>query len=469
MNLPLRLGTRLLGRDLPIPTPVGLERGGEVLIRPYCPPYYPSMREAVLAFVDSKYGEHGTFRAADSTGAWRDPAAVRAGHRAVLGHGDRDDDRILHVRLRAVRPLPGGERAVPDDARLSGLAASTPTSTSDSTSRVCCRQTRVEPVRRTGKDGARTPDGRSRLGKVPACAACGHQNRAGARFCDACGAPLAEPAPAGEQRKTVTVLFSDVTGSTALGERLDPESLRAVMARYFDLARTVVERHGGTVEKFIGDAVMAVFGVPVLHEDDALRAVRAAADLRTGLAELNGSLERDYGTKLELRIGVNTARAHRQQHALDDQLTCDARASGAQRQPRRQLLDSCAGPHQHEIRHVDDADQQDEQRTAPHQIEDRFHVADEKILQRRDDRVEARVGEELGVLRKALEVSGVDRVDLLLRLLHRRAGLEASDVSPVVAVALLVALLLRGKRRRQPEQHLGLREREVPGITPTTA
>ena len=164
----------------------------------------------------------------------------------------------------------------------------------------------MEPVRRTGKDGARTPDGRSRLGKVPACAACGHQNRAGARFCDACGAPLAEPAPAGEQRKTVTVLFSDVTGSTALGERLDPESLRAVMARYFDLARTVVERHGGTVEKFIGDAVMAVFGVPVLHEDDALRAVRAAADLRTGLAELNGSLERDYGTKLELRIGVNT-------------------------------------------------------------------------------------------------------------------------------------------------------------------
>ena len=68
---------------------------------------------------------------------------------------------------------------------------------------------------------------------------------------------------AGEQRKTVTVLFCDVTGSTALGERLDPESLRGVMARYFDLARQVVERHGGSVEKFIGDAVMAVFGVPV--------------------------------------------------------------------------------------------------------------------------------------------------------------------------------------------------------------
>jgi class 3 adenylate cyclase len=104
----------------------------------------------------------------------------------------------------------------------------------------------------------------------------------------------------------VTVLFSDVTGSTALGERLDPESLRAVMARYFDLARMIVERHGGTVEKFIGDAVMAVFGVPVLHEDDALRAVRAALELQEGLVALNEGLASDYGTTLELRIGINT-------------------------------------------------------------------------------------------------------------------------------------------------------------------
>jgi len=142
---------------------------------------------------------------------------------------------------------------------------------------------------------------------MPACPVCGNENRPGARFCDTCGAALADRAAgAGEQRKTVTVLFSDVTGSTALGERLDPESLRAVMARYFELARTVVERHGGSVEKFIGDAVMAVFGVPVLHEDDALRAVRAAAELRDGLATLNDSLTRDYGTSLALRIGVNT-------------------------------------------------------------------------------------------------------------------------------------------------------------------
>jgi len=141
---------------------------------------------------------------------------------------------------------------------------------------------------------------------VTVCTRCGHENPEGARFCNACAAPLAEPGSSREQRKTVTVVFSDVTGSTALGERLDPESLRRVLARYFDVARDAVERHGGVVEKFIGDAVMAVFGVPRVHEDDALRAVRAATDLRRGVSELNEELERDFGTKLALRIGVNT-------------------------------------------------------------------------------------------------------------------------------------------------------------------
>jgi class 3 adenylate cyclase len=106
--------------------------------------------------------------------------------------------------------------------------------------------------------------------------------------------------------KTVTVLFCDVSGSTALGERLDPESFRQVMRRYFDAARRVIEHHGGTVEKFIGDAVMAVFGIPVLHEDDALRAVRAAAGLREGIAELNRELEADFGATVSVRTGVNT-------------------------------------------------------------------------------------------------------------------------------------------------------------------
>jgi class 3 adenylate cyclase/predicted ATPase len=140
---------------------------------------------------------------------------------------------------------------------------------------------------------------------VRTCPACGRENSDGARFCSDCGARL-DGTVAREVRKTVTVLFADVTGSTALGERLDPESFRRVMARYFDAARACLERHGGTVEKFIGDAVMAAFGVPVVHEDDALRALRAAVDLRDALETLNAELERSYGVTLQLRTGVNT-------------------------------------------------------------------------------------------------------------------------------------------------------------------
>src|SRR5947199_456064 len=107
-------------------------------------------------------------------------------------------------------------------------------------------------------------------------------------------------------RRTVTVLFADVADSTPLGERLDPESLRRVMSRFFEQMSAVLERHGGTVEKFIGDAVMAVFGIPQLHEDDALRAVRAADAMRERLGVLNDELERGHGVRLEARIGVNT-------------------------------------------------------------------------------------------------------------------------------------------------------------------
>jgi class 3 adenylate cyclase/tetratricopeptide (TPR) repeat protein len=112
--------------------------------------------------------------------------------------------------------------------------------------------------------------------------------------------------PAAQTRKTVTVLFCDVTGSTALGEQLDPESLRAVIQSYFAEMRAVIERHGGTIEKFIGDAVMAVFGVPRVHEDDALRAVRAASEMQTALDEANDRFERGYGVRIQARIGVNT-------------------------------------------------------------------------------------------------------------------------------------------------------------------
>src|SRR5438445_853343 len=138
---------------------------------------------------------------------------------------------------------------------------------------------------------------RSSLVGVLVCASCGHANSEGGKFCEECGFSFAaRPAGAKEQRKTVTVLFCDLTGSTALGETLDPERLRALLGRYFARMKAIVERHGGSVEKFIGDAVMAVFGVPVLHEDDALRAVRAAAEMRDALP----------GLGVQARIGVNT-------------------------------------------------------------------------------------------------------------------------------------------------------------------
>jgi DNA-binding SARP family transcriptional activator len=117
----------------------------------------------------------------------------------------------------------------------------------------------------------------------------------------------AEPAPpVEERRKTVTVLFADVVSSTALGESLDPEATRDVMSRYFAAMRAAIEYHGGTVEKFAGDEVMAVFGVPVAREDDALRAVRAAALMREGLTALNEVLDRERGVRIAMRTGVNT-------------------------------------------------------------------------------------------------------------------------------------------------------------------
>ena len=120
------------------------------------------------------------------------------------------------------------------------------------------------------------------------CPSCGAENRAGAKFCDNCAAAL--PAEAvREVRKVVTVLFCDVTGSTAMGERLDPEQLRGVMSDYFAVARAAIERHGGTVEKFIGDAVMAVFGVPTVREDDALRAVGPLSSSATERRSTSGS------------------------------------------------------------------------------------------------------------------------------------------------------------------------------------
>ena len=141
------------------------------------------------------------------------------------------------------------------------------------------------------------------------CDRCGAQLPAEGRYCPSCGADVASAASptagtARDERKVVTILFADISGSTELGERLDPEAVRGLLSRHFADARAVLEHHGATVEKFIGDAVMAVFGIPVAHEDDALRAIRAATELLDSVARTNADSR--PSARLAIRVGVNT-------------------------------------------------------------------------------------------------------------------------------------------------------------------
>ena len=140
------------------------------------------------------------------------------------------------------------------------------------------------------------------------CPSCGTENPETAKFCNECAAPLGEapPAPALEERKVVTVLFCDLVGFTAASEQADPEDVRARIRPYFTRLRQEIERFGGTVEKFIGDAVMAVFGAPVAHEDDAERAVRAGLAILEAISELNAH---DPALALQVRIGINMGEA----------------------------------------------------------------------------------------------------------------------------------------------------------------
>jgi adenylate cyclase len=173
---------------------------------------------------------------------------------------------------------------------------------------------------------------------VLTCASCGAENPAGARFCSDCGAPLHETCPGcgaeqpataafcsscgialrpharrasevadeRQERRVVTVLFADLAGSTALGELLDPEDVRELQGELFDLINTEVERFGGTTEKFAGDAVLAVFGIPQAHEDDPERAVRAALAVRDGFDAFTERVQGRHGAEVGLRIGINT-------------------------------------------------------------------------------------------------------------------------------------------------------------------
>ena len=140
------------------------------------------------------------------------------------------------------------------------------------------------------------------------CDSCAEELPSAARYCPHCGTPCGPRRELAyvDERKVVSIVFCDVVGSTGLSERLDPEALRSVVLRYFASMTACIEAHGGRVEKFIGDAVMAVFGVPTAREDDARRAVAAALDMITGLADLNVAIQEGLGIRLDVRIGVDT-------------------------------------------------------------------------------------------------------------------------------------------------------------------
>ncbi len=152
---------------------------------------------------------------------------------------------------------------------------------------------------------------------APACAGCGTELRAGASFCDQCGMPVAgtpkppstlqAPAPGrGDERKRITVLFADLAGSTAMQEALDPELVRRVMGRWSSAMRTAIERHGGLIDHFAGDGIVATWGVQMVREDDAVRALTAAWAMRTALAGINEELEPRLGLRLRMRVGLHT-------------------------------------------------------------------------------------------------------------------------------------------------------------------
>ncbi len=188
---------------------------------------------------------------------------------------------------------------VRDAVEIEAAAAVTPKGMSDAVA--AYRLVSVRPRPQAGHAATDTAAAGLRL-----CPACGEENPEAFRYCGMCGAALASVTLARESRKTVTLVFADPKPVTLDGEPPSAEALRDVMTRYFERMRVPLERHGGTVEKFIGDAVMAVFGLPVRHEDDAVRAVRAAADMQAALPALNEQFRATWGLELRNHIGVNT-------------------------------------------------------------------------------------------------------------------------------------------------------------------
>jgi class 3 adenylate cyclase/tetratricopeptide (TPR) repeat protein len=188
---------------------------------------------------------------------------------------------------------------------------------------------------------------------VLTCPSCGEENPEHARFCLACGSPLAPAETRRKERKYATALFADLVGSTTLAEREDPEVVQAVVGRAFDRLAEVIQRHEGLLEKFMGDAVLAVFGVPRAHEDDAERAVRAAIEMQAVLSELNRSFADEGKPELAMRIGVDAGEVlvdlERASGPRDRMLTGDAVNTAARLQTAAEPGRVVVGPGVHEV------------------------------------------------------------------------------------------------------------------------
>ena len=159
---------------------------------------------------------------------------------------------------------------------------------------------------------------------VRVCGQCGAEAAEGARFCSQCATPLGEtatPAPASQERRQVTVFFSDLSGFTALNERLDPEDVRDIVNKVWERAGEIIGRYDGRINKLLGDAVMAVFGDPVAHEDDPLRAVRAALELHEAVEAMNKDVEPRIGSPIGMHTGVNTGVVLTSESVLDGKQT----------------------------------------------------------------------------------------------------------------------------------------------------
>jgi len=304
----------------------------------------------------------------------------------------------------------------------------------------------VSVVERTAPEGEATDVG----GRI--CQTCGADNADQGQFCINCGSHLTVRKQHRETRKTVTVIFADPKPSTVDGAPLDPERLRDVMSRYFDGMQRALEGHGATVEKFIGDAVMAVFGLPIRHEDDALRAVRAAREMQEALAGLNAAFEAEHGITLANHIGVNTGEVVAGDASLGQRLvtgdTVNVAARLEQAAGSREIL---LGPLTHQL--VRDAVQVEpvepltlKGKSEPVPAYRLLEVSDPSVaVQRRSDTPMVGREQEMGALQGMLTRAIEERACRLATVVGDAGVGKTRLVTEFTSASAETALLIRGR------------------------